>query len=158
MDGEQTLEGQQSIDGQKSMGRRCYLQSCAAHLVDDGQDPGGRLSLEEQKSSKGQKSVEGQKSMGRRCYLQSCAAHLIDDGQDPEGQADALLAAVLHQLKLTIRGHKADHLLCVKAPQVDTLVEGHILQGRQAGFGDIDFTQGHVGRPQEGLALKQGLP
>ena len=82
--------------------------------------------------------------MGRRCYLQSCAAHFVDDGQDPEGQADALLAAVLHQLKLTIRRHKADHLLGVEAPQVDTLVESHILHARQAGCGDTDFNQGQA--------------
>lgn len=60
-------------------------------------------------------------------YLQSGSPHLVDDGQNPKGQADTLLAAVLHQLKLAIRRHKADHLLGVEAPQVDTLVEGHIL-------------------------------
>ena len=60
-------------------------------------------------------------------HLQSGAPHLVDDGQNPKGQADTLLAAVLHQLKLAIRRHKADHLLGVEAPQVDTLVEGHIL-------------------------------
>ena len=80
--------------------------------------------------------------MGSTCHLQSCAAHLIDDGQDPEGQADALLAAVLHQLELTVGGHKADHLLGVEAPQVDTLVEGHILQVRRAGCGEADSIQG----------------
>ena len=46
----------------------------------------------------------------------------------PEGERDALLAAVLHELKLAVRGHKADHLLRVKAPQVHALMEGHILQ------------------------------
>jgi hypothetical protein len=45
----------------------------------------------------------------------------------PEGEGDALLAAVLHELELAIRGHKADHLLRIKAAQVHALVEGHIL-------------------------------
>ena len=65
---------------------------------------------------------------GEGAYLQSGAPHLIDDGEDSERQANALLAAVLHQLKFPIRRHKADHLLCVEAPQIHTLVEGHILQ------------------------------
>ena len=50
----------------------------------------------------------------------SCYAHL-------EGKGNALLAAVLHELKLSVWRHKADHLLLVKATQVDALVEGHIL-------------------------------
>ncbi len=138
------------------MGRGCYLQSCAAHLIE--QNP------------EGQQSSKGQLPTGRTYYLQSCAAHLIDDGQDSEGQADALLAAVLHQLKLTVRGHKADHLLGVEAPQVDTLVEGHILQVRRAGFRNADFFPMHSNcirscadrleywedSPQGALKAKQG--
>ncbi len=104
--------------------------------VDGEQNPEGKQLVEKQKSS------EGHESIGRSCYLQSRAAHLVNDGQDSEGQADALLAAVLHQLKLTVRGHKDDHLLGVEAPQVDTLVEGHILQVRQAGCGDTDVIPG----------------
>ena len=45
-----------------------------------------------------------------------------------KGKGNALLAAVLHELKLSIWRHKADHLLLVKATQVDALVEGHILR------------------------------
>ena len=124
------------------MGGTGCFQLCATHRMDDDQTPGGQQSLEEQNASKGQNSVEGRMFMGRRGYLQSCAAHLIDDRQDSEGQADALLTAVLHQLKLTVGGHKADHLLGVEAPQVDTLVEGHILQVRQAGCGGADVIPG----------------
>ena len=71
---------------------------------------------------------------GEGADLQPGAPHFIDDGQDSEGQADAFLAAVLHQLKLPIRRHKADHLLSVKPPQVHALVEGHILHTPPASF------------------------
>ena len=39
----------------------------------------------------------------------------------------ACLAAVLHQLKLAIRRHEADHLLRVEAAQIYALVERDIL-------------------------------
>jgi hypothetical protein len=54
--------------------------------------------------------------------------NITGDDAHPKGERDALLAAVLHELKLAVRGHKADHLLRIKAPQVHTLMEGHILQ------------------------------
>ena len=44
-----------------------------------------------------------------------------------EGLLDAFLAAVLHEFKLAVWGHKADHLLGVELAQVHALVEGHIL-------------------------------
>ena len=65
--------------------------------------------------------------VARGADLQPGAPHLIDDGEDSEGKADALLATVLHQLKLPVRRHKADNLLGVEAPQVHALVERHVL-------------------------------
>ena len=49
-----------------------------------------------------------------------------------EGLLDAFLTAVLHELKLAVWGHKADHLLRVELAQVHALVEGHNLRSVQA--------------------------
>lgn len=49
-----------------------------------------------------------------------------------EWKGDAFLAAVLHELKLAVRRHKADHLLSVELAQIHALVEGHILHSRNS--------------------------
>ena len=59
------------------------------------------------------------------------APHFLDDGCNLKWQTDAVCAAVLHQLKLAVRRHKAHHLLGIEAPQVDTLVECDVLGGRR---------------------------
>ena len=60
-------------------------------------------------------------------YLHACAAVLRNDRQHGEGRLDAVLAPVLHELELAIGRHEADHLLLLVAPQVDRLMEGHVL-------------------------------
>lgn len=75
--------------------------------------------------------------------LQPCAAHLVYDRQHPEGLLDALLAPVLHELELAIWRYKADNLFCVVAPQVDALMEGHILHAKYNSEGLV--RQHHAG-------------
>ena len=72
-----------------------------------------------------QVGVEG--SLEPDLKLHPGAAHLLDDGGHFERQADALCAAVLHQLKLAVWWHKADDLFGVEAAEIDALMKRHIL-------------------------------